>query len=85
MNVGQVIRQKREAQSLSSKKLAEILNIDRSLLCRYENNKRKISKKHASIIANYLNGEYDREILNTLLADLEQKYKHLTGKKGLLT
>jgi predicted transcriptional regulator len=78
-----VIKAKRQAQSISSKALSVILGIDRSLLCRYEAGRRNVSKNHAPIIESYLNGDFDKEILALLLNDLQQKYAHLTGKKGL--
>lgn len=83
MHIGQVIKQKRTAQAISMQKLADILQIDRSLLCRYETGKRKVSKRHLPIIASYLNGDFDQEIMSMLLGDLRQKYAHLTGKRGL--
>jgi transcriptional regulator with XRE-family HTH domain len=83
MHYGQVIRHKREAQSISMQTLADILKIDRSILSRYETGKRKISKNHTPIIESYLAGDYDREILSLLLGDLAKKYEHLTGKRGL--
>lgn len=84
MHYGQVIKQKRKAQALSMQKLADILKIDRSLLCRYETGKRNVSKNHVAIIESYLNGDYDQEILSLLLDDLRRKYQHLTGKRGLM-
>jgi transcriptional regulator with XRE-family HTH domain len=83
VTVGQIIKQKRTLQSLSVQKLADILCIDRSLLSRYETGKRNVSKNHAEIIESYLKGDYDQEILNSLLNDLKQKYAHLEGKRGL--
>ncbi|WP_374148933.1 multiprotein-bridging factor 1 family protein [Priestia megaterium] len=83
MHYGQVIKAKRQAQSLSIKALADILGINQSLLCRYENGKRNVSKNHARVIESYLSGDFDQEILALLLGDLKQKYAHLTGKRGL--
>lgn len=83
MHYGQVIKAKRQAQSISIKALADILGINQSLLCRYETGKRNVSKNHATIIESYLDGDFDQEILGLLLDDLKQKYAHLTGKKGL--
>jgi len=83
MKLGQVIKQKRQSQSISMQTLADILGIDRSLLCRYETGKRNVSKNHATIIESYLKGEFDQEILALLINDLQQKYAHLTGKRGL--
>ncbi|MGG1167976.1 helix-turn-helix domain-containing protein [Bacillus cereus] len=83
MHYGQVIKAKRQAQSLSSQKLADILGINRSALCLYETGKRNVSKNHAKIIENYINGRYDIVIRDMLLSDLRKKYEHLTGRKGL--
>ncbi|MFJ7832607.1 helix-turn-helix domain-containing protein [Peribacillus sp. NPDC097284] len=83
MNIGQVIKQKRQAQSISMQRLADILEIDQSLLCRYETGKRNVSKNHSVIIESYLDGDYDKEILKLLLDELHQKYEHLAGKRGL--
>lgn len=83
MHYGQVIKAKRQAQSLSSQKLADILGINRSALCLYETGKRNVSKNHAKIMENYINGRYDIVIRNMLLSDLRKKYEHLTGRKGL--
>lgn len=83
MYYGQVIKAKRQAQSLSSQKLADILGINRSALCLYETGKRNVSKNHAKIMENYINGRYDIAIRDMLLSDLRKKYEHLTGRKGL--
>lgn len=83
MHYGQVIKAKRQAQSLSSQKLADILGINRSALCLYETGKRNVSKNHAKIMENYINGRYDIVIRDMLLSDLRKKYEHLTGRKGL--
>ncbi|PER06836.1 hypothetical protein CN343_29545 [Bacillus cereus] len=83
VHYGQVIKAKRQAQSLSSQKLADILGINRSALCLYETGKRNVSKNHAKIIENYINGRYDIVIRDMLLSDLRKKYEHLTGRKGL--
>ncbi|HFK1691046.1 helix-turn-helix transcriptional regulator [Bacillus paranthracis] len=83
MHYGQVIKAKRQAQSLSSQKLAGILGINRSALCLYETGKRNVSKNHAKIMENYINGRYDIAIRDMLLSDLRKKYEHLTGRKGL--
>lgn len=83
VHYGQVIKAKRQAQSLSSQKLADILGINRSALCLYETGKRNVSKNHAKVIEKYLSGDYDREIQTMLLSDLRKKYEHLTGRKGL--
>ncbi|GAB6611232.1 MULTISPECIES: helix-turn-helix domain-containing protein [Bacillus cereus group] len=83
MHYGQVIKAKRQAQSLSSQKLADILGINRSALCLYETGKRNVSKNHAKIMENYINGRYDIAIRDMLLSNLRKKYEHLTGRKGL--
>lgn len=85
--IGIVLRKKRTAQLLSLRDLSEILNIGTSLLCKYELGQRNISRNHFPVIVDYLNGEYDRGIMDALLENLrkeyEQKYERLTGKKGL--
>ncbi|WP_217612309.1 helix-turn-helix transcriptional regulator [Deinococcus sp. GbtcB9] len=83
MHYGQVIKATRQAQSLSSQKLADILGINRSALCLYETGKRNVSKNHAKIMENYINGRYDIAIRDMLLSNLRKKYEHLTGRKGL--
>ncbi len=83
VHYGQVIKAKRQAQSLSSQKLADILGINRSALCLYETGKRNVSKNHAKIMENYINGRYDIAIRDMLLSNLRKKYEHLTGRKGL--
>jgi len=85
--LGAVLRQKRKAQLLSLQDLSEILNIAKSLLSKYELGQRNISRNHFPVIADYLNGEYDQGIMDALIEGLrkkyEQKYAHLTGKRGL--
>lgn len=85
--LGAVLRQKRKAQLLSLQDLSEIINIAKSLLSKYELGHRNISRSHFPVIVDYLNGEYDRGIMDALLENLrkeyEQKYERLTGKKGL--
>lgn len=83
MDIGQIIRQKRTAQSLSTRRLGAILGIDRSLISLYEHGKRKVSENHSKIIKAYLSGDYDIEIRNMLIDELRKKYEHLTGKNGL--
>ncbi|GAB6591447.1 hypothetical protein bcgnr5378_66520 [Bacillus cereus] len=85
--IGIVLRQKRTAQLLSLRDLSEIVNIGTSLLCKYELGQRNISRNHFPVIVDYLNGEYDQEIMKSLLEGIRKKYEdsmiQLTGKKGL--
>lgn len=85
--LGAVLRQKRKAQLLSLQDLSEIINISKSLLSKYELGHRNISRNHFPVIVDYLNGEYDRGIMDALLENIrkeyEKKYERLTGKKGL--
>lgn len=85
--LGQVLRKKRQAQLLSLQDLSGILNIAKSLLSKYELGHRNISRNHFPVIVDYLNGEYDRGIMDALLENIrkeyEKKYERLTGKKGL--
>lgn len=85
--LGAVLRQKRKAQLLSLQDLSEIINIPKSLLSKYELGHRNISRNHFPVIVDYLNGEYDRGIMDALLENIrkeyEKKYERLTGKKGL--
>ncbi|CJV76147.1 Uncharacterized protein conserved in bacteria [Streptococcus pneumoniae] len=85
--LGAVLRQKRKTQLLSLQDLSEILNISKSLLSKYELGQRNISRNHFPVIVDYLNGEYDQGIMDALIEGLrkkyEQKYAHLTGKRGL--
>lgn len=85
--LGAVLRQKRTAQLLSLQDLSEILNIAKSLLSKYELGQRNISRNHFPVIVDYLNGEYDQEIMKSLLEGIRKKYEdsmiQLTGKKGL--
>ncbi|QKE76212.1 helix-turn-helix transcriptional regulator (plasmid) [Arthrobacter citreus] len=81
--VGAVLRQKRINQLLSLRDLSEIINISKSLLSKYELGQRNISRNHFPVIVDYLNGHFDQEIMKIRLDDLQQKYEHLTGKRGL--
>ncbi|HEF5066910.1 TPA: helix-turn-helix domain-containing protein [Bacillus cereus] len=85
--LGQVLRKKRQAQLLSLQDLSGIMNIAKSLLSKYELGHRNISRNHFPVIVDYLNGEYDRGIMDALLENIrkeyEKKYERLTGKKGL--
>lgn len=56
------IRQKREQQGITMKELSGFLQIDHTLLSRYETGKRKISFNHVELIQKYLSGEYDEEL-----------------------
>lgn len=81
--IGAVLRQKRMNQLLSLRDLSEIINISKSLLCKYELGQRNISRKHFPMIVEYLNGRYDEGIMQNRLDGLRNKYEHLTGRKGL--
>lgn len=83
MHIGQIIRQKRQIQSISVRRLAKILEIDSSLLSRYETGSRNVSRNHVERIESYLKGDYDRQILNLVINELEKKYRNLTGRTGL--
>ncbi|WP_026693559.1 helix-turn-helix domain-containing protein [Peribacillus kribbensis] len=83
MHIGQVIRQKRQAQFMSSRQLADLLGIDPSLLSRYETGKRNISRTHVIGIKSYLSGDYDHQIYSAIMDDLRKTYENLTGRKGL--
>lgn len=64
---GQGIRQKRKLQGISMKELSDFLEIDNTLLSRYETGKREISFNHVELIRKYLSGEYDEEIYSLKL------------------
>jgi transcriptional regulator with XRE-family HTH domain len=81
--IGAVLRQKRMNQLLSLRDLSEILNIAKSLLCKYELGQRNISRNHFPVIVEYWKGRWDEEIMENRLEGLRQKYEHLTGRKGL--
>jgi transcriptional regulator with XRE-family HTH domain len=83
VELGAIIKQKRTNQCLSLRALSSILDIDKGLLCLYENGKRNVSKNHIEVVESYLDGDYDKEILKLLLDELYQKYEHLAGKRGL--
>ncbi|SSS88046.1 Uncharacterised protein [Acinetobacter baumannii] len=80
MEIGAIIKQKRTNQCLSLRALSSILDIDKGLLCLYENGKRNVSKNHIEVVENYLSGYFDQVIFEKLRSDLEQKYQNLTGR-----
>ena len=65
---GERIRQLREGQNLPQRKVAAILDIDTSLLAKYERNERQPSKELITKIAKIFKADSD-ELINEALTD----------------